>query len=201
MSPCKTACAVSLGSLVALVIGITIGSEVRAGDRHEVKDLPIAGTVDQGTIDQASAFVGDYSFIGGQKERDKLNAAIETSMDALSPFVRGIGRRRLQESNKIPKRISIQIKGDNVEILFDGRGHGTPLDGTPVRSESARGDKIKISHRMRGNRLNEFIDGGKGARTNNFKLNRDRSRLTVDVTISSGHLPVPVDYRLTFKRN
>jgi len=200
MSPYKTACVVSLGSLAALVIGFMIASEVRAGSPHEIEDVPISGMVDQDTIEQASAFAGDYTFVGGQKERDKLNAAIETSLDALSPIVRGLGRTRLQESNQIPKRSSNQVEGEKVESLFDGKSHGAPLEGTPIRTKSPDGEKVKISHRMRGNKLNEFIDGGKGARTNNFKLNGDGSRLTVDVTISSGHLPVPVDYRLTFKR-
>lgn len=204
MSPYKTACALSLGSALVLIVGclgFMLTSEVRAGGTQAgFDDLPLAGTIDQDTLAQASAFDGDYVFIGGQKEREGLDAAIELAMDAVAPIVRGIGRKRLHETNPIPKRLSIKVKGDDVVILFDGQGHGASLDGKPVRAESAEGEKIKISHRMRGNQLHERCDGAKGARTNDFKLSSDGKRLTVTVSITSGHLPVPVDYRLSFKR-
>jgi hypothetical protein len=197
MSPYKTACVVSLGTFLVLITGFMITSEVRAGTDD---GLHVAATVNQDTIAQASAFAGEYTFVGGQKERDGIDAAIETSVDALAPMLRGLGRKRLQESNPVPKQLLIKVDGDAVEILFDGDGHSVALDGKPVRAVSAFGDKVKISHRMRGSKLTEVIDGEKGDRHNTLALSSDNSRVTVDVEITSSHLPVPVEYRLTFKR-
>jgi len=204
MSSYKTACVLSLGSALVLLVGgvgFMIASEVRAGGTLAGLDaLPITAMVDQDTLAQASAFDGDYVFIGGQKERDGLDAAIETALDAVAAMVRPLGRKRLQEANPIPKQLSIRVNGDDVVILFDGQGHGASLDGKPIRVENAHGEKIKVSHRMRGDKLHELCDGGKGNRTNDFKLSSDGNRLTLAVSITSSHLPVPVDYRLTFKR-
>jgi hypothetical protein len=195
MTSCKTMCAAAAGCVLALCLGFAIASEVRAGDN----DVP-AGSVDADVLAQASAFAGTYTFVGGQKEREGLDAAIEASMDAVSPMLRNVGRKRLQESNPIPKLLTISVEGERTEIRFDGEGHGASLNGAPIRGVSPQGDKVKVSHRMRGNKLTEFIDGGQGDRHNTFKLSGDGKTLTVDVKITSGHLPVPVEYRLTFKR-
>lgn len=195
MPSLKTVCAVSLGGLLVLSLGFVIASDVRAGDGDVA-----AGPVDSEAIAQASAYAGVYTFVGGQKERDGVDAAIEAAMDAISPVLRNIGRKRLQETNPIPKQLNIKVEGGRTEIRFDGEGHSASLDGTPTRAVSPFGDKVKVSHRMRGGKLTELIDGDKGDRHNTFKLSGDGKQLTVDVKITSGHLPVPVEYRLTFKR-
>ncbi len=156
--------------------------------------------VDEQTLAQAQTFAGEYVFVGGQKERDALAAAIETSMEAVSPMVRNLGRKRLQESNPIPQKVLISLSGDSIQIALDSESHKASLGGAAVKSESAQGDKIKVSHRMRGSSLVQLIDGNGGDRTNSFKLNSDGTRLTMSVVISSSQLPVPVEYKLTFKR-
>jgi hypothetical protein len=163
-------------------------------------DLPIAGAVDQDTLARAQSFDGEYVFAGGQKERDGVGAAIETSVEALSPMLRNLGRERLQESNTIPQRLTIDVDGAGVQVLFDGKGYQAGLDGTPIKTESPEGDKVKVSHRMRGASLAQLIDGVGGDRSNDYKLSADGTRLTMTVAITSSQLPVPVEYRLTYKR-
>lgn len=179
-----------------------LGSDVWAGGLLglDADDVPIAATVDADTLERAQAFAGEYVFVGGQKERDGIDAAIEASMAAVNPVVRSLGRKRLEETNEIPKRVTIEVEGERVRILFDGEGHTASLDGSTIKAESAQGDKVKISHRMRGSSLTEFIDGVGGDRHNRFKLNAEGTRLTLDVEIASPQLPVSVEYRLTFKR-
>jgi hypothetical protein len=180
----------ALGSVVGLFAFVV--SEVGANDATE--------DVDADTLAQAQGFAGEYTFVGGQKERDGVAAAIETTVAAVSPMVRNLGRKRLQETNPIPGKISIAIDGDDVEILLDGDGHEASLGGAAIKAESAQGDKIKVSHRMRNGALVELIDGVGGDRSNTFKLNGDGTKLTMSVVISSSQLPVPVEYKLTFKR-
>jgi hypothetical protein len=138
MASFKTLCAVSLGSVLAVVAGFVIASDVRAGE-DEAGEV---GSVDADTLAAASAFAGEYTFVGGQKQRDELDAAIETAMNAVSPLVRGMGTKRLQETNPIPKQLTIAIDGDVADIRFDGDGHSASLDGTPIRAVSPYGDKI-----------------------------------------------------------
>ncbi|WP_146158775.1 hypothetical protein [Enhygromyxa salina] len=177
--------------------GLVIGSDVWAGSLH---DLPVPAAITQDTLDHARAFDGNYVFDGGQKQRDGVNEAIETSLAAINPMVRKLGRQRLQETNAIPKNLSIRVDDEAVAILFDGEGHRAQLDGTPHKTESKQGDKVKVSHRVRGTKLVELLDGVGGDRQNDFKLNAGGSRVTVQVKITSSHLPVPVEYQLTYKR-
>ncbi|KIG16312.1 hypothetical protein DB30_04772 [Enhygromyxa salina] len=170
-----------------------------AGGLHD-RDLPVPAVVNQDTLEHARAFDGDFVFDGGQKQRDGVTAAIETSVAALNPMVRKLGRQRLQQSNPILKNLSIRVDDESVAILFDGDGHRAKLDGTPHKTESAHGDKVKVSHRMRGTKLVELLDGVGGDRHNEFKLSADGSRLTIKVKIISSQLPVPVEYDLTYKR-
>lgn len=202
MSTHKILCALSLGSVLVLVAGLIVGAEVRAGGLNDIAtgELPVQAVVDQSTLDHAQAFDGAYVFDGGEKQRDGVTQAIETSVAALSPVVRNLGRQRLAETNTIPKHLSIQVQDDAVAILFDGAGHSTKLDGTPRKVENKQGDKVKVSHRMRGAKLTELLDGVGGDRHNEFKLSDDGSRVTIKVKITSSHLPVPVAYNLTYKR-
>ena len=100
----------------------------------------------------------------------------------------------------VPGRVSIAVSGENATIKFDGHGHQAKLDGTPVKGTSPQGDKVKVSHKLKGQRLLQFIDGDGGDRHTYFKLNEDGTRLTVKIKITSNRLPVPVEYRLSFKR-
>lgn len=196
MASLKTLCVVSLGSFLAVAAGFVIASDVRAGDSEQ--ETPNKA-VDAETLARASAFAGEYTFVGGQKEQDQIDAAIEKALNEVNPMVRSLGRKRLQETNKIAKQLRIAVEGEAVDIRFDGSGHSARLDGSTVKAVSPYGDKIKISHRMRGERLIERTDSRQGGRSNTFKLGKD-GKVTVDVQITSSHLPVPVEYRLTYKR-
>lgn len=203
----RTSSNLRLRSLLALGVSLTligglVASEVYAGGilNFGADELPIAELVDADTLARAQSFAGEYTFIGGQKERDGVDAAIETTLQAVSPVVRNLGRERLQAANVVPQNVEIKLDGDQVNVLFDGHGHEAGLDGVPIKTQSREGDKVKVSYRMRGAQLVELTDGVGGDRTNEFKLNADASRLTMDVEISSSQLPVPVTYRLTFKR-
>jgi hypothetical protein len=197
MSSRKIVCAVSLGAFLALAVGFIVASEVRAGG---VDDLPLAGAVDTDTLERARTFEGEYVFAGGQKERDGVAAAIETSVASLNSMIRNLGRKRLTEANPVPKQVSISFEGDKAVVALDGHSYAVSLDGKPIKTKSREGDKVKVSHRMQGDKLVEIIDGSGGDRRNELKLSNDGKRLTLKVKISSGQLPVPVEYRLTFKR-
>ncbi|WP_106392294.1 hypothetical protein [Enhygromyxa salina] len=185
---------------MATITGVVVASDVRAGQLDDL-DLPVGTVVvDQDTLDQAGAFDGEFVFAGGQKERDGVDAAIETSVAALSPMLRKLGRKRLQESNPVFASLSISVDGDSAEIAFDNDSHEAKLDGTPIKAKSKDGEKVKVSHRMRGTKLTQLLDGVGGDRLNEFRLSDDGKRVTVKVKIISGHLPVPVEYRLTYKR-
>lgn len=117
-----------------------------------------------------STFEGEYVFAGGQKQRDGVAAAIETSAASLNGLIRNIGRKRLTEANLVPKQLSISLEGDKLSRELDGQGHVATLDGKPIKTQSREGEKVKVSHRVRGDKLVELIDGTSGDRRYELKL-------------------------------
>lgn len=195
MSSRKILWVVSLTSFLGLGIGLVVASEVRAGE-----DQGEATVVDAATLEQVGAFVGEYRFVGGQKERDGIDAAIERAVAEVNPVVRGLGRSRLQESNEVPASIEITLDGEVLTIHQAGEAHAAPVDGKKVKTKSKHGDKVHIIHKLGGSKLSQQIIGDGGERTNRYKLSSDGKRLSLSVEITSGHLPVPVEYSLSFER-
>jgi hypothetical protein len=186
--------------IASLPVLLAVGSAFALLGSSNVEAETTVAEVDEETLARAQAFDGEYVFAGGQKERDGVDAAVEASVAGLNPMVRNMGRTRLQEANGVPQRVVIDVNGDRVDVSFDGASHETSLDGVAIKTESREGEKVKVSHRMRGAQLFELIDGVGGDRSNEFKLSSDGTRLTMAVEISSSQLPVPVVYKLTYKR-
>ena len=191
----KVLCVASLTAFLGLAIALVVTSEVRAGDEQDE-----TVSVDASLLSEAGAFVGEYRFVGGQKERDGIDAAIELSLDAVNPVVRKLGRERLRESNEVPASIELVLSGDVLTIHQAGEAHAASIDGTKVKTKSKHGDKIQVSHKFSGKKLVQRIIGDGGDRTNRYKLSSDGKRLILSVEITSSHLPVPVEYSLSYER-
>jgi hypothetical protein len=181
---------------VGLGAALIITSDVLAGEEEQGP----AGAVDADTLSQAAAFAGEYRFVGGQKERDGVNAAIEVSLAEVNAVVRKLGRSRLQEANEIPTGIEITVEGEVLTIHQAGEAHGARVDGTKVKTKNKDGDKISVSHVLGSNKLTQRIVGDGGERSNRYKLSSDGKRLSMNVEISSEQLPVPVTYTLSYER-
>jgi hypothetical protein len=192
----KILCVVSLTSFIGLGIALIVGSEVFAGD----DPAEAAGEVDADTLAKAGAFVGEYKFVGGQKERDGVTAAIELSLDAVNAVVRNLGRSRLQESNEVPASIEITLDGEVLAIEQAGESYSARLDGVKVKTKNKQGDKVRVLHTLSGDKLTQRIIGDGGERSNRYKLSSDGKRLTLAVEITSDQLPVPVSYSLSYER-
>lgn len=197
----KILCALSLVSVIGVATALVVTSEVRASNVRELADaVPLEGAVTAETLTEAAAFVGEFKHVGGQKDSEQIDAAIETAVAAVSPLVRGIGRKRLQETNQIPGSVELKLDGEQLGVVQGGEQHEAALDGKKVTSKNQFGDKVKVSHELRGGKLVQTIEGEGGKRINRYKLSSDGKRMTMSVEISSPHLPVSVTYSLSYER-
>ncbi len=178
-------------------------SSCDAAARHEVAaDTPQAAPASGPTEEQkahADQLVGTYAHVGGQAERDAVLAAIEDVVSDMNVIARGIARDRLQESNPVPKKLSIVRDGGTLSVAFDGRKYAAPLDGSSVKVVGVTGDTLDYRVTVDGERLRQHFVGEKGGRTNTMKRRGDK-RLKVKVKVSSGSLPKPLEYSLTLER-
>ncbi len=181
-------------------MALIVVSEVRASEARELAEGPTEGSVSAETLKEAGSFAGEWRHVGGDRDREAIDAAIATSMEAVSPVLRGIGTKRLNETNQIAPVIEIGLDGESVSISQGGESYSASLDGAAIRGKSKDGDKVKVTHVLRSSKLVQTIKGDGGMRVNRYKLSSDGKRLTLSVEISSSHLPVPVTYSLSYER-
>ena len=76
----------------------------------------------------------------------------------------------------------------------------SPDDGHEVDHRNKLGETSKLSQRFVGETLVQEFRGDGGTRTVVWTLLPDGDTVRIRFTITSGHLPRPVDYSLTYRR-
>jgi hypothetical protein len=144
------------------------------------------------------AFTGKFRFVGGKRQRDRVAEAIESAVESLPAF-HGLARKRLTAANTIPGSVTMKMDGKDLVVVYgDREPQRAPLDGS-VREWRGDEGKVKLKHELRGGKLVQTTWGDGGRRVMVWTLD-EAGRLSVHSTMSSSRLPVPVRYRLSFKK-
>jgi len=147
-------------------------------------------------------FAGSYRCVGGEAQRTELEAASEAAVQELNALIRGIGRKRLKESNVIRDSITIAVDGDKVTTTFaPGRSVGGKLEGPSVPWTSDSGKPLTVKFSLVKGRLVMTFTADDGGRKSVFTLNETGDRMTLSVTITSERLTNPLKYALSYKRD
>lgn len=151
---------------------------------------------------EPAEFVGAFRFVGGQKQRDRLEQIIDSLVDDMSFFVRPLARRRMKHANQVPGKIWISIEGAKLRVDLPGlRPISAPPDGRQFTWRDQYDEDVKVRQNINGRTLIQHFRGKEGARDILYRLNADATRLTYIVTISSRWLPRPLHYQLSFRRS
>ncbi len=146
-------------------------------------------------------YAGTYSFSGGEKQRGEVEAAIEAAAQQMNALIRGIGRKRLTESNPIREKIVIAVDGEEVSVTFAaGRTVAGRLGGPAVDWTSDSGKPVKVGFSMVKGRLVLQFTAEDGQRRSVFSLDESGSKMTMSVTITSDRLETPMKYALSYRR-
>jgi hypothetical protein len=152
------------------------------------------------TDTQADRFIGEYSFAGGNKEREALTAAIEDLVSEINAIVRGTARKKLTATNPPFASVGIARKGDALTFTFDGRDKVCKLDGSATTVDALDGGTLECRLAIDGDTLVQRLDGGaRGGRVNRFSVT-EGGRLKMKVRIHSKLMPKDMRYTLTYKR-
>ncbi|MCB9568995.1 MAG: hypothetical protein H6710_17565 [Myxococcales bacterium] len=144
---------------------------------------------------------GTWTYVGGESQRTRLGEAIEAAVQQLNPVIRGIGRKRLTESNKIRESITITVDGDRVTTIFvAGRPVSGTLGGPAFDWTNDEGKTIKVRFTLVKGRLVQDFTDKDGARRNTFTVDASGDKLNLSVTISSDRLDTPMKYALSYRR-
>lgn len=146
-------------------------------------------------------YAGVYRFSGGATEREKVPEAVERSVDGMFFISRGIAYDRLLHVCEICSSYTLSFSNGAVEIRSPCQlPDKSPDDGSEVDHTTKAGDASKLSMRFVEGTLVQDFRGDEGSRRVVWALAADAEGLSVHITITSKHLPHPVDYTLSYRR-
>ena len=132
---------------------------------------------------------------------DDINKAIEATVKGMNFIAKRIARKRLRETNVPYQRMVISYTEAEVSIATDQRPPlRTPVKGPPVDWTREDGEKLKVSTGWEGGKLKRTFKGEEGQRVNTYSINADGKTLTMQVSVTSPHLPRPLTYKLVYQR-
>jgi hypothetical protein len=151
--------------------------------------------------DPRARFMGAFEFVGGERERAGVRAAIEHVISQMSFIAAPFARGPLRERNPVFPRVSIQLRGGQVVVAFPTVRFASAESGAETPGRTEFGENVHISHRFEPDRMVEIIRADSGTRRNDFLLSPDGNTLTMRVNMSSPRLPTAIRYALTYRRH
>jgi hypothetical protein len=146
-------------------------------------------------------YAGEYVFVGGEPERAGIPSAVERSVDGMFFISRGIAYQRLLKTCEICSRYTVAFGEGKVTVAGSCQiPDVSPDDGREADHRTKLGDTSKLSQRFVDQTLVQDFRAEEGARKVVWTLLPDGDTLRAHVVITSGHLPRPVDYTLTYRR-
>ena len=152
------------------------------------------------SLKSVGTLTGNWQRQESSSQRSARLKVIDDVTSEMNWLMRGKAKEKLREATAKNESISIQDNGNNVAITATGR---------PRLSISTDGKASKIkgqaeSGTVRASRQNGVLilemEGGNGSRTTRYTLSPDKSKLTLDVKMSSPNLPKPLQYQVTYIR-
>ena len=147
-------------------------------------------------------FAGSYAYVGGDKEKKGIDDAIDRAISGLFFAAKPFAISTLHAKTAVKNGVGFQFSGGKVTSTASNALPATSSDdGTPAPYKSD-GEDLRISQTVNATgHLIQIFSNAQGSRTNDYTLQPDGKTLVMTVTISSGRLPQPVRYALTYRKN
>jgi hypothetical protein len=150
--------------------------------------------------DTAPSFAGTWIYAGGGGQRAKLEAAIEAATDDMNFIVAPIARSRLRDSTKVRQQLVITLDAGKISVGSEGANPAVTPNNGSAPWVNPDGDTLTVTQKVNGDKLSQTFAAGDGSRNNIYKLNKDGTALTMNVTVKSSQLTIPLTYALTYKK-
>lgn len=142
---------------------------------------------------------GTFELAGSrQQAQARVNRAIDEAVANMSWFQRGFARTRLREKNPVRDTTRIEVGGGNVTIEYGDATYTTP-EGQ-WRTVTATGEQVRLLQQVVGDRIYQTFRTDDGEKLTVYSVSDDGRQLTLDITVSSPQLPVPLRYELDYRR-
>jgi hypothetical protein len=132
---------------------------------------------------------------------DDIDQAIEKAVSKTNFIVRTIARGRLHKTNPMIQQLIIAFPDTRVSVANDGHpAMVVPLGGTSVKWTRDDGETFDVRATLQNGTLTTTYVAEDGTRTNTYTPAADGKGMMMHVTVSSPHLPQPLQYQLAFVR-
>lgn len=146
-----------------------------------------------------SRVFGLYRYGGGQKQRERFEAAVEDVVSELNIVIRGIARKKITESQTPAVRIELAKEGDMVVIRRDGapeiRGRA---DGKRFKWKNRYGDELRLRMKLDEKQLELRFEGTSDRTVTTYTVD-DAGHLKLRTVITDPRLPKPLKLTFTYK--
>lgn len=164
-----------------------------------VNPLPAAAADSAPSQDR---FAGTYTFAGGESQRAGVETAIDKAIDGMFFLAKPIARGKLHDKTEIKTSIGFAFAGGKITSTASGVSPATSPDDGSFASYAANSESLRVSQKVNAaGHLIQTFAAPEGTRTNDYDLADGGKLLRVSVSITSGKLPRPVRYVLTYRRN
>jgi hypothetical protein len=145
---------------------------------------------------------GNYTYAGGDRQRQGRDAAIEKATESMFFVTRGVARGRVKDKTEIWANVSFSFKNGMITTTMSKLPTATsPESGSTVPYKMGS-DDLKLSQRLAADgKLVQSFAGSDATRTNTYVLSPDGKTLNIFITVASAKLPQPVSYVLTYVRS
>lgn len=132
---------------------------------------------------------------------DDVAKAIDGVVARMPIWKRPFARFRLSRTAEPPQRITISQSSAEIGITMDSNPPTrSPADGTVVDWITPAGEKMRVSTTWEAGRLKRIFEANDGRRVDTFSVNPAGDMLILDVVISGPELPLPLAYKVVFRR-
>lgn len=191
-----------LAAAALLVLPWAVTEAQREQERGEQEQHARAGVQQEQQGVRSSAeerFSGTFELAGSrQQAQARVNRAIDEAVANMSWFQRGFARTRLREKNPVRDMTRIEVGDGNVTIEYGDATYTTP-EGQ-WRTVTATGEQVRLLQQVVGDRIYQTFRTDDGEKLTVYSVSDDGRQLTLDITVSSPQLPVPLRYELDYRR-
>ncbi len=147
-------------------------------------------------------FAGMYTYVGGDKQKAAIDAAIDKAIEGLFFAVKPIARGKLHGKTEVKTRIGFAFAGGNITSTANGEAPATSAENGTTATFKAGGDDLRLAQKLTADgHLVQSFAAPEGTRLNDYVLAADGKTLTVAVLITSSKLTHPLRYVLTYRKN
>ena len=166
--------------------------------RPTIVAIFVVGSLVQYGAAQDAALTGIWKLEENPKEETQRKEAIEQAVQGVNLLMRGKARELISEKTKPVKTLQIVDHGSQITLYHEKQKLTLSTNG-PVPKQNQNGEATHRAKRQNSD-LTVTSQSPNGLRMTIYRMSKDKSRLTLEINISSSKLENAICYRTTYQR-